>query len=348
MAWGAEMWLPGSSYVEPSTTEVEIIHGIASSPRKWALPLLPPRAKEVSMAQQTVKSRAPANQEGMKSRGHWNREAFVRHRDYSPTLGRFIERDPIGFEAGDNNWYRFVANGPTIGVDPLGLAEAQFAGGATSWNVSAYTNRGAVFFGKGVNAGFLKPGDKPMAMNLAEFEALLTKGGAPSYRILSGVDAVGTATIDNQKKAPCYYWNQQIKLTSHGKDREGLPPDQPWGNDFGERYPSSTKGNVITLTDSPGWGAYNYKIQPLFTVHLKTNTVTINPPDARDFETLRESFSDYHGANNTSVKWEYRSQLMYKDPAANDAARRVGSWEWGLTLSLPRGKAGGFGAHVEP
>jgi RHS repeat-associated protein len=121
MAWGAEMWLPGSSYVEPSTTEVEIIHGIASSPRKWALPLLPPPAKEVSMAQQTVKSRAPANQEGMKSRGHWNREAFVRHRDYSPTLGRFIERDPIGFEAGDNNWYRFVANGPTGKVDPSGL-----------------------------------------------------------------------------------------------------------------------------------------------------------------------------------------------------------------------------------
>ncbi|NBT25804.1 MAG: hypothetical protein EBT09_04480, partial [Actinobacteria bacterium] len=47
--------------------------------------------------------------------------AYVRHRDYSPTLGRFIERDPIGFEAGDNNWYRFVANGPTIAVDPTGL-----------------------------------------------------------------------------------------------------------------------------------------------------------------------------------------------------------------------------------
>jgi RHS repeat-associated protein len=47
--------------------------------------------------------------------------AYVRHRDYSPTLGRFIERDPIGFEAGDNNWYRFVANGPTGTTDPSGL-----------------------------------------------------------------------------------------------------------------------------------------------------------------------------------------------------------------------------------
>ena len=47
--------------------------------------------------------------------------AYVRHRDYSPTLGRLIERDPIGFEAGDGNWYRFVANGPTRSVDPTGL-----------------------------------------------------------------------------------------------------------------------------------------------------------------------------------------------------------------------------------
>ena len=49
--------------------------------------------------------------------------AYVRHRDYSPTLGRFIERDPVGFEAGDGNWYRFVGNSPAQNSDPLGLAE---------------------------------------------------------------------------------------------------------------------------------------------------------------------------------------------------------------------------------
>jgi RHS repeat-associated protein len=73
------------------------------------------------MAQRTARSRAPANQEGMKSPGRWIREPHVRHRDYSPTLGRFNKRDPIGFEAGDNNWYRFVANGPMGKLDPSGL-----------------------------------------------------------------------------------------------------------------------------------------------------------------------------------------------------------------------------------
>jgi RHS repeat-associated protein len=45
----------------------------------------------------------------------------ARNRDYSFALGRFIQLDPIGFSAGDNNWYRFVGNGPTGKVDPSGL-----------------------------------------------------------------------------------------------------------------------------------------------------------------------------------------------------------------------------------
>jgi RHS repeat-associated protein len=55
--------------------------------------------------------------------------AYVRHRDYSATLGRFIELDPIGFSAGDNNWYRFVANGPNGKTDPSGLCEFRGPGG---------------------------------------------------------------------------------------------------------------------------------------------------------------------------------------------------------------------------
>lgn len=42
---------------------------------------------------------------------------------YSPTLGRFITKDPIGFQAGDVNLYRFVGNNPANFVDPSGLAE---------------------------------------------------------------------------------------------------------------------------------------------------------------------------------------------------------------------------------
>ncbi|NBT35870.1 MAG: hypothetical protein EBT03_10110 [Betaproteobacteria bacterium] len=73
------------------------------------------------MAQQTAESCVSANRGVGKSRSRLSRELQVRRREYSPTLGRFIERDPIGFEAGDNNWYRFVANEPTQKTDSSGL-----------------------------------------------------------------------------------------------------------------------------------------------------------------------------------------------------------------------------------
>jgi hypothetical protein len=40
---------------------------------------------------------------------------------YDPTVGRFLEEDPIGIEAGDPNFYRYCGNGPANAVDPWGL-----------------------------------------------------------------------------------------------------------------------------------------------------------------------------------------------------------------------------------
>jgi RHS repeat-associated protein len=45
-----------------------------------------------------------------------------RNRDYSPTLGRWMEEDPIGYKSGDINLYRYVQDRPTRGTDPSGLA----------------------------------------------------------------------------------------------------------------------------------------------------------------------------------------------------------------------------------
>jgi len=36
-------------------------------------------------------------------------------------LGRWLQQDPIGFAAGDENLYRYVRNAPTIASDPAGL-----------------------------------------------------------------------------------------------------------------------------------------------------------------------------------------------------------------------------------
>jgi RHS repeat-associated protein len=44
-----------------------------------------------------------------------------RHRDYSPTLGRWTSLDPLRYDAGDVNLYRALGNSPTNTVDPSGL-----------------------------------------------------------------------------------------------------------------------------------------------------------------------------------------------------------------------------------
>jgi RHS repeat-associated protein len=47
---------------------------------------------------------------------------LFRSRDYSPTLGRWMQADPLGLGAGDTNLYRAEGNDPASAVDPSGLA----------------------------------------------------------------------------------------------------------------------------------------------------------------------------------------------------------------------------------
>ena len=47
---------------------------------------------------------------------------YYRARFYDPGTARFISQDPIGFEAGDPNLYRYVGNTITDATDPSGLA----------------------------------------------------------------------------------------------------------------------------------------------------------------------------------------------------------------------------------
>jgi len=46
----------------------------------------------------------------------------VRHRTYSPQLGTWMQRDPIGYHAADLNLLQYVVANPGVMVDPLGLA----------------------------------------------------------------------------------------------------------------------------------------------------------------------------------------------------------------------------------
>jgi len=48
-------------------------------------------------------------------------------RMYDPETGRFLTKDPIGFEGGDVNLYSYVAQNPVNFVDPSGLAICKYS-----------------------------------------------------------------------------------------------------------------------------------------------------------------------------------------------------------------------------
>lgn len=56
----------------------------------------------------------------------WDKETglyYYRARYYDPMEGRFISKDPIGFDGGDVNLYGYVQNNPINWVDPSGLSQ---------------------------------------------------------------------------------------------------------------------------------------------------------------------------------------------------------------------------------
>jgi len=141
---------------------------------------------------------------------------YYRARYYDPTTQRFLSRDPIEFEAGDFNFYRYVSNDPVNFVDPSGLdvklckrpAEAAFGIVDHHWIVTD-TKSGGMW-----NAPGTKYPDKPFLADVAvkehskETKELLDAGG--SCEIIKNVDEnkVNAQLEEGRKLGIWKPWNQ--------------------------------------------------------------------------------------------------------------------------------------------
>ncbi len=67
---------------------------------------------------------------------------YYRARYYDPEIGRFVSEDPLGFAAGDVNFYAYVGNNPINFNDPSGKIVPQLIGGT----INALAGAGVSFF----------------------------------------------------------------------------------------------------------------------------------------------------------------------------------------------------------
>ena len=78
----------------------------------------------------------------------------MRNRFYHPNLGRFMQSDPIGFDGGDMNLFRYCGNDPVDGSDPMGLESdadlEQLSIGATLKAAKAYRTNNPGGLGRAV------------------------------------------------------------------------------------------------------------------------------------------------------------------------------------------------------
>ena len=106
---------------------------------------------------------------------------YNRYRDYDPSIGRYVQADPIGLE-GDVNPYLYAMGNPVTGTDPLGLGPVGRAIGGTIGGLGGGAAAGAVCIETGPGA---------IACGMAGRAAGRAAGGA-----------IGSAIEDALKGAP--------------------------------------------------------------------------------------------------------------------------------------------------
>ncbi len=58
-----------------------------------------------------------------------------RNRIYDAALGRWLQQDPLGFLAGDSNFYRYLGDSPVTWLDPKGLSTTAVSAGDVTFNI---------------------------------------------------------------------------------------------------------------------------------------------------------------------------------------------------------------------
>ena len=99
---------------------------------------------------------------------------YYRARYYDPSIGRFVSEDPLGFEAGDVNFYAYVGNNPVNANDPSGLTDIILTIGKQALDIRNTGTPGTNYLVRGSANGTLYPmGAGPFGQDPSKFTSLI-------------------------------------------------------------------------------------------------------------------------------------------------------------------------------
>jgi hypothetical protein len=247
----------------------------------------------------------------------------------SPTLGRWTQEDPIGFDGGDVNLYRTESDSPEDDLDPSGLDENsdKFDGGMTVIEVTAidkpriyaYDMTGKVPERLGGN--LLGAGAKPVEITEAQ------KANFQLSLIYGGVSAKIAAVLDCGQDPKDYFFTQTRKITANGKAGDTKPDPEPNGLVPGALIARDKDG--IAMADEPTAGvkiSLNKNLMDQIIQKTKDGKLFLRPIVLND-ATIKGLLKQSKGTETQEFVTTLKKKVGGKDTI-------VGSWSWGFTAEI--------------
>ena len=157
-----------------------------------------------------------------------------RHRFYHPSLGRFLQTDPTGFDAGDMNLFRYCGDDPVDRTDPTGLYARGTGWSDKDWALFSNSQPGAADAAEkalAITERALANGGKVMEDAQKAFEKAFGSGSAKRENLVEiarKLQGMAEALRDNGAKG--YYANAVTDAYMKSVKQPGMA-GLAWSND---------------------------------------------------------------------------------------------------------------------
>jgi RHS repeat-associated protein len=262
---------------------------------------------------------------------------YNRARFYDPKTGRWTSQDPLGFNAGDSNLYKYIRNAPTSGTDPSGLqavAPGQFDRGRVSFSkYQKLSETQDIFAFKNPKnstetpmslvqllAKLKKAPDftKPLTLNQQIVTALKTLGYKAFFGALRfGLDVEVNATFDKGVDPDIYFWSQVVEETAGSTNaafsRQFNLQSSAAKWDQGYAYPNVERGkNFLLMSDTPTYNV-TFSVPP---VEANGTWTFVWPKNMKAYQQFKQQFNTFKG----NFEMRLTTQLRRFKPGESVAA----------------------------